>query len=127
MGIQPNTLIINSIPIQLYEWIIITEEESCNSITIGVIAISIEQARNLLLSKLEQQVPLANGLAVADVNFLSPLTEFPETMDRLEMCNQENVSYRFISRAVLEASIATSPRRVVPIDIGTTILFSETL
>ena len=141
MSIQSNTNIINSTPIQLYEWLI-NDEESYNPTTIGIIATSIEQARNLLLSELERQFPFANGIAVADINFTGPwtskseafllinpffqngLTHFPGTMDRLAVFNQEDLSYRSISRAILEASIATPPCRVVPINIGTTVLFS---
>ena len=73
MSIQPDTHIINSILIQLYEWIII-DVESYNPTTIGVIATSIEQARNLLLGELERQLPFANGIAVADINFTGPWT-----------------------------------------------------
>jgi hypothetical protein len=123
MSIQSNTTIINSTPNRLYEWII-TDPDSYNPTTIGVIATSIEQARNLLLGELERQLPLADGIAVADLNFTGPWTHFPGTMERLEIFNQEDLSYRSISRAVLEASIATPPCRVVPIEIGTTILFS---
>ena len=141
MSIQSNTTIINSTPIRLYEWII-TDPDSYNPTTIGVIATSIEQAHNLLLGELERQLPLADGIAIADINFTGPwtsksdafllinpffqngLTHFPGTMDRLVIFNQEDLSYRSISRAVLEASIATPPCRVVSIEIGTTILFS---
>jgi hypothetical protein len=123
MSISSNTNNINSPFIQFYEWII-QDREAYNPTTIGVIATSLEQARNLLLDKLEKQQLLADGIAVADINFTGPYTYFPGSIDRLEMFNQDDISYRSISRAILEASIKCEPLQIVPINIGTTILFS---
>ena len=112
----------NNLPISVYEWII-DSLDTYNPTTYGIVATSVEQARNLLILELERQLPF-DGITLANLHFIGPYTNFVGSVDRLYSYNEDNIPYRSISRTNLEAALANPPYRVVPIVIGTTVLFS---
>jgi len=130
----------------LYEWTI-SIKDSYNPVTFGVIASSVDQARQLIIEQCStthlqkeednddgdddgdddsEDKPLVptQGVACGDVNYVGPFTSFGYSVDRIQQMKNEGHMYQIISRETMSTNLKREPWRVVPIGIGTTFLFT---
>ena len=125
----------------LFEWTI-SIKNSYNPLTFGVIANSVDQARQLIMARCStlhlqkeedndedddsEDKPLVptQGVACGDVNYVGPFTSFGYSIDRIQQMKDDGLMYQIISRETMSVNLKREPFRVIPIGLGTTFLFT---
>jgi len=131
----------------LFEWTI-SIKNHYNPLTFGVIANSVDQAKQLIMERCStthlqkeednddgddgdgyddgKDKPLVptQGVACGDVNYVGPFTSFGWSIDRIQQMKNEGRMYQIISRETMRVNLEREPFSVTPIGLGTTFLFT---